>query len=128
MSFRSNLQPSTVMLCGQMLLLKMSIAGCDSFKSLITFSERKAMVLAFGYALSIEHSAFSTLCIFNTPHFQHSAFSTLRIFNTPGLRTPGLQHSAFSCKPIANGRKCGAKKIGTLCVHVSARQSVKEVK
>ena len=78
MSFGSNLQPSTLMLCAQMLLHKRSIAGCDSFKSLITFSERKAMVLAFGYVLSIEHSAFSTLRFFNTPHFQHSAFSTLR--------------------------------------------------
>ena len=48
------------------------------------------MVLAFGYALSIEHSAFSTLRFFNTPHFQH----------TPGLRTLGLRHSAFSCKPF----------------------------
>ena len=45
---------------------------------LITFSERKAMVLGFGYVLSIEHSAFSTLRFFNTPHFQHSRFSTLR--------------------------------------------------
>ena len=28
-----------------------AVAGCESFKSLITFSERKATVLAFGYAL-----------------------------------------------------------------------------
>ena len=32
-------------------LYREAIAGCDSFKSLITFSKRKAMVLAFGYAL-----------------------------------------------------------------------------
>ena len=64
---------------------------------MITISERKAMVLAFGYALSIEHSAFSTLCFFNTPHFQHSAFSTLRVFNTLHF-----QHSAFSTLRIFN--------------------------
>ena len=100
MSFGSNLQPSTVMLCGQMLLRKRSIAGCDSFKSLITFSERKAMVLAFGYVLSIEHSAFSTLRFFNTPHFQHSAFSTLRdsrraFFNVSIYLLSNLAHGGF---------------------------------
>ena len=44
-----------------------------------------------------QHSAFSTLRIFNTPHFQHSAFSTLRIFNTPHF-----QHSALSTLRIFN--------------------------
>ena len=41
--------------------------------------------------LQLSRSAFSTLHIFHTPHFQHSAFSTLRIFYT--LHFP---HSAFS--------------------------------
>ena len=45
----------------------------------------------------IQHSAFSTLRIFNTPHFQHFALSTLRIFNTSHC-----QHSAFSTRRIFN--------------------------
>ena len=32
-------------------LYREAIASCDSLRSLMTFSERKAMVVAFGYAL-----------------------------------------------------------------------------
>ena len=47
-------------------------------------------LLSFLY-IFLQHSAFSTLRIFYTPHFPHSAFSTLRIFYTPHFL-----HSAFS--------------------------------
>ena len=90
------------------------------------------MVLAFGYAMSIEHSAFSTLCFFNTPHFQHSAFSTLRIFNTLHfqhsafstlriLNTPHFQHSAFSTPRIFNTlhfQHCGTPYSGTPALRI----------
>ena len=51
---------------------------------------------------SIKLSAFSTLRIFNTPHFQHSAFSTFAFSMLRTFNTPHFQHSALSTLRIFN--------------------------